>query len=221
MNKTSYFLDFEFDTGGTTLFPRPETELLVEKAVEIIERGIGHGAPCDILDLGTGCGNIAISLTKYLPSSRIVALDISDSSLAIAKENAAKHGTSGRIRFIKSDLFKGAVAAYTGYFDLIISNPPYVALGDFPSLPQAVRDDPYLALYGGKDGMKFYRRIIKEGPAFLNGKGVLLMETGYGQARSVAQMLAKSPFFGSIEIFNDYAGIKRIVKAEKGRGNRG
>ena len=206
------FMDFEFDTGSATLSPRPETEILVERAAHILKENQG-GFACDILDIGTGCGNIAISLTNYIPSSRIVALDISDTALRVAKSNAEKYGVLDRIEFVKSDLFENIWHRRELSFDLVISNPPYVSLEDFDSLSENVKDDPYIALYGGVDGSDFYRRIVNDAHFFLKLEGTLLMEVGYNQAMCVKEILTKTGIFGDIEIFKDYSGIDRVVKA--------
>jgi len=213
MGKPAYFLDFEFKTEGMTFFPRPETEILVERAVSALSERKGREYRYDVLEIGTGCGNIAISLTKHLPSSRIIASDISESALWAASCNASFYGVSGRVDFIRRDLFRGMPDAYIGYFDLVISNPPYVSLADFPTLPGEVRDDPYSALYGGEDGLKFYREIAKDAPLFLKKEGLLMMEIGYGQSAAVRGMLALNGAFKDIEIYKDYNGIDRIIKA--------
>jgi len=202
------FMDFEFETGNVTLAPRPETELLVEKVLEFV--------PADftgkILDIGTGSGNIAISLTKYFPFCRIVALDISGSALRVAAKNAERHGVSDRVKFVKSDLFSN-IGASEGLYDIMISNPPYVSLEDLSSLPGGVKDEPYSALYGGRDGLDFYRRITRQSPRFLKRGGTLFLEIGYNQAQEVKNIIENEKSFGSIEIFKDYSGIDRIVKA--------
>lgn len=210
MNNTAYFLDFELETEGLTFHPRPETELLVGKAVELVSKVNSR-----ILDIGTGCGNIAISLIKYLPSSRITALDISDTALRAARENAKKYGVEERIEFVKSNLFENIKGRYKAFFDLIISNPPYISLEEFSSLPEKVKGDPYLALYGGIDGMDFYRKIVKKAPLYLKRGGILLMEIGYNQSAAVKYMLDSSGVFKDIEIYKDYSGIDRIIKARK------
>ncbi|MCQ9206336.1 MAG: peptide chain release factor N(5)-glutamine methyltransferase [Omnitrophica bacterium] len=215
MAKVAHFMDFEFETGNTTLFPRFETEVLVEKAVSIISKEIPEGERCEILDIGTGCGNIAISLTNYIPSSRIVALDISEMALSVAKKNAVRYGMEQRIEFVKSDLFENLWQRSELSFDLVISNPPYISLADFTSLPEAVKEDPYVALYGGRDGMDFYRRIVNEAHFFMKRGAVLLTEVGYDQASCVKAMLETSGVFGDAEIYKDYSGIDRIVKGRK------
>ena len=221
--KNTCFMDFEFKTGNVTLAPRSDTEILVEKAVELFEKGDSAPfpdgkralSPFSILDIGTGCGNIAISLTNYIPSSRIVALDISDSALYTAKENAVKYGVENRIEFIKSDLFENLRARREIFFDLVIANPPYVNFGDLASLPDGVKDEPLSALYGGRDGLDFYRRIADEAASFMKPDGILLMEIGYGQALSVRSLLKAPGRYEDIEFFKDYSGIDRIVYAKR------
>jgi len=207
------FMDFELETGDVTLSPRFETEILVEKAIGILSEKFTRAAPCDVLDMGTGCGNVAISLTNYLPSSRIVALDVSDTALSVARKNASRYDAENRIEFVKSDLFENIWPRHDLFFDLIISNPPYVALSDFNSLPDNVKDDPYLALYGGVDGMEFYRRIIKDTHFFLKQNGILLMEIGHDQAAGIKTILDAAGVFGEIETYKDYSGRDRIIKA--------
>lgn len=211
-------MDFELETESVTLAPRFETEILVEKAVELLsdEPGLRR----DILDIGTGCGNIAISLTKYMPLSRITALDISDTAIRVAKENARKYGIENRIEFVKSDLFKNIQAKRGLSFDLIISNPPYIALEDFPSLPEEVKADPYIALYGGRDGMDLYRKIINEARFFLKKGGFLLMETGYNQMPGIKAMLTRAGNYKEIKSYPDYSGIDRIIQATEGSPER-
>lgn len=208
-------MDFEFETENAVLYPRPETEILVEKAIDLLSGHVESGRTPAILDIGTGCGNIAISLTKYILSGKIVALDISDAALRVAEGNAATHGVRERIVFLKSNLFENVKKNYENYFDLIISNPPYVSLEDFSSLPEEVKSDPYIALYGGTDGTDFYRRITKESPAFLKSGGILLMEIGYNQADAVKALLENSGNFRDICVYKDYANIDRIIKARK------
>ncbi|MFH1380968.1 MAG: tRNA (adenine(22)-N(1))-methyltransferase TrmK, partial [Candidatus Omnitrophota bacterium] len=118
MNSKAYFMDFELETEGKTLFPRFETEILVEKAIEIIKENKASQAEYNILDIGTGSGNIAISLTKYAHSSKMVALDICDDALRIAKKNAEKYGLEKRIKFIKSNVFSGLSSLDKNFFDL-------------------------------------------------------------------------------------------------------
>ena len=210
MKNTAFFMDFELETESSVFFPRPETELLIEKALELLNRE----KPRNILDVGTGSGNIAISLTKHPSSSTIVASDISHAALRVAGQNAKKYNVAGRIKFTRSDIFEDLPVHYRNFFDMIISNPPYVSLGDFYLLSGEVKNDPYSALYGGKDGLEFFRRITSGAGLFLKRDGILLMEIGYDQARPVKEMLAVSSFH-NIEIYKDYSGIDRIIKAER------
>ena len=212
--RQAHFLDFEFNADWATFYPRPETELLVEKALEFLPKK--SDAVCNILDIGTGCGNIAISLTKYVPSSRIVALDISDAALRVASENASASGVAEKVELVKSNLFEGLSEKYRNFFDLIISNPPYISRGDFSSLSHRVKEDPFIALYGGKDGLDFYRRIAQKAGDYLKKEGILIMEIGYDQAERVKEILNATGKFGDIELYKDYSGIDRIVKTGKG-----
>lgn len=211
----AYFFDFELETANITFYPRPETEILVEKAAQSMAEMSGKWHPYEIIDLGTGCGNIAIALTKLLPLSRILALDISEEIIFIAKKNAEKYGAGERIRFIKSDLFKEIGDNLKGSFDMIVSNPPYIAVNEFVELPTTVKDDPYIALYGGIDGLNFYKRIAEEARPFLKKNGLILLEIGYNQGRIIKTILKKYGF-RDIEIFADYSGHDRIIRARAG-----
>jgi len=208
-------MDFEFSTETSVFYPRFETELLVEKAIDILLHYKKASHLVHVLDLCTGSGNIAISLTKYIPLSRIVASDISDTALRVARANIARYGVSDRIDVIKSDLFNDLGDGYIDFFDFIITNPPYISLKEFNSLPKCVKDDPYIALYGGKDGLAFYRRITKDSAAYLKKDGFLLMEIGCDQAKDITHILKKTSEFTDIETYKDYAGLNRIIKAKK------
>ena len=211
----AYFMDFEFKVSPDTLIPRPETELLVEKVIETANKLYDLRLTTynlQILDIGTGCGNIAISLTKYIPQSRITALDISDEALIKAKQNAFDLGVSDKIDFIKSNLFDSL--EYSVKYDIIVSNPPYVSKIDMGTLPEEVNEEPPAALYGGVDGLDFYKKIIRGAPKFLKKNGFLIMEMGYDQSLSVQDIL-KDSGYRDIEIFKDYSGIDRIAKASK------
>jgi len=208
-------MDLELKVNKHTFIPRPETEILVEKTVEIaryLQSGKSRKA-LNILDLCSGSGNISISLTKYVSASRICALDISLRAIMAARENAFFNGALGRIAFIQSDMF-GALYK-NNYFDIIVSNPPYISQKDIDILPDEVKEEPELALFGGKDGLSFYRRIAKEAKEYLASGGYILTEVGYDQAHAVKSLYEENGFTG-IEIFKDYCGIERIVKAKNG-----
>ena len=211
----AHFMDFELETEMSTFSPRFETELLVEKAIEIAEKE-NDRKTYNILDICTGCGNIAISLTKYIPSSTMVALDISDTALSIAEENSKRYKLDSRISFINCDILRDELnTMYNSYFDLIISNPPYITFEDFRRLSGEVKHDPYIALYGGKDGLDFYKKIAEKSTKWLRDKGHLLMEIGYDQGESVPRILEETNKLSDIEVYKDYSGIERIVKAKK------
>lgn len=209
------FMDLELLTEGLTFYPRPETELLVEKAAELINNSKNNDGECTILDIGTGSGNIAISLTKYISSSRIIGLDISEAAITVARKNADRAGVADKVRFIKSNLFEKMVSDFDGYFNMIVSNPPYISLKDFYELPENVKEDPYIALYGGRDGLDFYREIIDKSPRVLRKNGFIIMEIGYDQGESVKKIFEKNGEFNFIELFKDYSGLDRMVKAVK------
>ncbi len=212
--RRAYFMDFTLDTHNSTFRPRPETELLVEKTLILLKKIKKNTPNPAILDIGTGSGNIAISLTKYDSSSKIVGLDMSESALYAASCNAREAGVDKNIKFIKSNLFDSLPDAFNTYFDIIVSNPPYISLNDLKEAHSSVKDDPYLALYGGLDGLKFYRAIIGAAPRFLKPGGTLIMEIGYDQSEQVNKLLIDSGYFSGIEVYKDYAGIDRIVKTE-------
>ncbi|MEI6862961.1 MAG: peptide chain release factor N(5)-glutamine methyltransferase, partial [Candidatus Omnitrophota bacterium] len=174
------FCGLEIKVNEDVLIPRPETELLVETAVDLsegISQKIKDGR---LLDLCTGSGCIAIALTKKLSDCKIVASDISEKALALAGENA-KTNQAESIEFIKSDLFSDL----KGKFNIVVSNPPYISGPEFSELQEEVLKEPRVALYGGEDGLDFYRRIFNDAGKFLNDGGYVVVEIGYGQSRAV------------------------------------
>lgn len=192
------FYGREFAVSPAVLIPRPETELLVERGIDKVR----VRAPARFLDLGTGSGCVAISLALETGAD-MVAADISADALAVARRNADRLGA--RLTFLESDWF-GSVE---GRFDLIVSNPPYVAEGD-PHLAQGdLRFEPAGALSSGPDGLSAIRRIVADAPAFLNPEGWLFFEHGYDQAPAVADLLAAGGF-AEIEQHRDLAGIVRV-----------
>jgi len=201
------FLGLDFKTTKDTFIPRPETGLLVKASLDIMPRDKAR-----ILDIGTGTGNIAISLTKADRVCKIVALDKSEEALAIAKENAKHLGVSDRIKFIKSDLFSDLAIEP---FDIIVSNPPYIPDWEIPTLADYVKDEPRLALDGGEDGLGFYKKIIEAAPKFLKEGGFLIMEMGYSQSYHVKRLLRESGNFTDIEILKDYSNIDRVIRARR------
>lgn len=199
------FFSLPFYLKPGVFIPRPETELLVEEALKICE-GI-------IADICTGCGNIALSLAKNIPC-KVVATDISGFSIGAAKENAARLGVSDRVEFLEGDLFEPLERRkYFSRFQLIVSNPPYINAGEWEGLPREVKYyEPRQALYGGKEGLDFYKRISKDARRFIKEGGYLLLEAG--PAASVAEIL-KEDGWRDIRIIKDYNNLERIIFSVK------
>lgn len=204
----SEFMSLTFRVNPAVLIPRSDTELLVEEAIRVLE---GLKAP-RILDVGTGSGAIAVSLARYLPHSRIWAVDISGQALAVARENALTNRVEERISFLQGDLFEPLKAPII--FDLIVSNPPYISEEEYKSLPPDVQKEPVRALLGGEDGLDYYRRIAARSLFFLRSQGELLLEIGWQQAEEVGRILREQGYTG-IKVLKDQAGRDRVVSAYK------
>ena len=207
-----------FKVNKDVLIPRPETELLVDEVVKSVTK-----KDATILDLCTGSGCIAVCIARELIDSKVYAVDISEGALAAARENAARHGVGERITFLSGDLF-GAISSLNlkGMIDVIVSNPPYVSAEEMQELQPEIRDyEPASALYGGKDGLDFYRRIIHDSPYYLAAGGYILMEMGYGQAGRIKELIESENKFINIEITKDMAGIGRTISARYALISRG
>lgn len=195
------FYGLEFLTTSATLIPRPETELLVELALE----RIAEDRPCSVLDLGTGSGAIAISIAKSRPLATVTAVDRSVTALAVARENAERLDAQN-LEFLLSDWFSALDAKA---FDLIVSNPPYVEAAD-PHLQQGdVRFEPLSALASGADGLDDIRSIVAAAPQHLNPGGGLLLEHGYNQGDGCREMLRRQGFL-KVATIRDLAGLERV-----------
>ncbi len=208
------FWGLDFSVTPDVLIPRPETELVVEAAIKIIQT---TGSQVTIIDLCAGSGCIAVSLAKEPAAPRIFATDKSDRALAVARENARKHNVSDRIRFLEGDLF-GPLAELDlhGMADIIVSNPPYVRSGDLPALQPEVRDfEPELALLAGPEGTEIQQRIVGMAPEFLKKYGALIMEMGQGQSGALTKMVNDTGCYEMPEIMKDLAGIERVIVARK------
>ncbi|MBN1254073.1 MAG: peptide chain release factor N(5)-glutamine methyltransferase [Deltaproteobacteria bacterium] len=202
------FWSLRFAVNPECLIPRPETEHLVEEAVRI---GKGLQPSLRVLEIGHGCGAVAIALAKELEGAEIVATDISSGAHALAQENAEAHGVSGHIHFILGDLFPSDERP----FSLICSNPPYIPTEEILHLAPEVKDyEPLTALDGGENGVRFFRQIAREAPAFLMEGGWLLLEMGKGQAPDVAAILQEGGF-SHIDLVPDHAGIERVIRAQR------
>lgn len=207
------FWGLNFKVAPGVLIPRPETELLVEKALERIT-----GPEPILVDLGTGSGNIALSLAKHIAGARIYATEISEQALTIARFNAQKLQVTGVI-FVSGDLFVPLkTLGLENQCDLIVSNPPYVAQAEWEELSSDIKDhEPRQALVPGETGLELIKRIVSEADKFLKPGGYLLFEIGFGQEKSVWDMLQEK--WAQIKCFPDLAGIPRMFAAQKETDN--
>ncbi len=212
------FWSMDFSVGPGVLIPRPESEIIVEQVLSLYEGGEpGTGMHPKILDLGTGSGALAVSLAKELESAHIFATDITEVSLDFAKGNAARHGVESRIELLRGDLW-APILDYGAAFDVIVSNPPYIAAEEYDALPQEVRDyEPRTALDGGPDGMVYIERIIKDAPGYLDPGGWLLIEMDPDQTPGAKDLIEEITGYEKCEIVKDYSHRLRVVKVQKRR----
>ena len=202
------FMGLTFKVTEDTLVPRPDTEILVQAAIERLR---ARGDAPRFADIGTGSGAICLSVLHFLPKAQADTVDISPAARAVAEENAAALEVADRVTFHTGDL----LAPLAGQcYDAILSNPPYIPDGDIAALAPEVRlKEPHTALAGGRDGLDFYRRLMADAPALLKDGGFLAVEVGIHQAAPVAALAV--PSFSRTEILKDYAGIERVVIAWK------
>lgn len=201
----AYFMGLKFIVNNDVLIPRADTEILVYKIIELAN----ELNEIKLLDLCTGSGCISISLAKNLSNAKIFASDISQNALLVAKENSKINETN--ITFIESNLFENIKESN---FDIIVSNPPYITGEEMKNLEKDVLNEPHLALYGGEDGLKFYREISENVLNYLKTNGILAFEIGYNQAEAVSSILT-SLNYKDIEVIKDYSGNDRVVIARK------
>lgn len=205
---TQDFFGRAFRVSADVLIPRPETELLVEAALEVMK------PDSVICDVGTGSGCIAITLLCERRDARVVAIDISEAALNVARQNAREHSVQERIDFVLSDCFS-ALNEDVFEFGLIVSNPPYVAANALPGLQREVRDhEPLVALSPGEDGLSVIRRLLNDSPRFLNENGYLLMEIGFDQGETIRSLVDPNVWTVK-EIRPDLQCIPRIVIVQK------
>lgn len=201
------FLGLDYRTDSRALIPRPETELLAEMAIAHL-RGMETPRPA-ALDVGTGTGCLAISMALQVPRAQVTAVDLSPAALSLARENAQRLGA--KVDFRESDLF----TALPGQrFHLIVSNPPYIPTGELPGLQPEVQQDPVLALDGGPDGLRIYRRLIPGAWAHLDSGGALLLEIGSDQGESVPGLM-RGAGFEEVTLHEDHGGLPRMVSGRK------
>jgi release factor glutamine methyltransferase len=219
------FWSLEFEVTPDVLIPRPETEHVIEVALDRLalrELRAGraqktNGEGLLIADIGTGSGCLAIALAKELPAATIYATDISPAALAVARRNAGRHGVASRIHFLESDLSRPVAGdgAKESAFDLIVSNPPYIPARDANSLAREVRDhEPAIALYGGEEGYELYSGLIGLAERHLKPGGLFVAELGHDSLPAV-QPLLDARHWAAVGVSNDLAGIPRVIAAER------
>jgi len=196
------------------MIPRPETELLVERAVEFLRTRFGRQSVCDLC---TGCGCITVAIAKNFADADIIATDISDAALSIAAKNIEKHQLKNRITPLCGDLFDPLLPQMTdNKFDLLVCNPPYVSAPEFEKLDKNVKDyEPRIALFAGADGLDIYRRIIEKADDFLKPDAALMLEIGYSQGQAVKELLEQADCFAKVTIEKDFHNNDRIAIAKK------
>jgi len=221
------FWGLDFEVTPDVLIPRPETEHVIEVALErlgiALEAGSSSrlGQEFRIADVGTGSGCIAVALAHELPAARVVATDISSAALEVARRNATRHGVSARVDFVECNLLDlflhgSRVTSHDPRpFDLIASNPPYIGRWEAATLAREVREhEPQAALYGGEEGTEIYAPLIAQAAALLKPGGVLVLELGHTSAEQVS-LLLEAPEWISLAISNDLAGIPRVASAQR------
>ena len=200
------FYGLEFRVTRDVLIPRPETEILVEKIIESFDKN----SHLKILDIGTGSGNIAISLAKNFNNAKITGLDVSGEALAIAKENSRLNNVNGNVKFEMLDVLNKNFNSEVKY-DVIVSNPPYVSVKEYPELrPELNVYEPRIALTDENDGLNFYRVISEKSKNILEKDGQIFYEIGQGQTNEIKNILEKNNF-SDIKIFKDYSDIERVI----------
>jgi len=208
------FYSIELDITSDCLIPRPETELLVQRAIEFLRTRDGVQFVCDLC---TGSGCIAVAISKNFSDARVIATDISAGALEVAARNVEKHQLHERIELLQGDLFEPLVRQLdVTEFDLIVCNPPYVSSAEYETLARNVRDyEPESALLAGADGLDIYRRLIEKVDQFLKPSAALMLEIGYAQGPAVRELLERTGAFPEIKIEKDSHDNDRVVTARK------
>jgi release factor glutamine methyltransferase len=208
------FYSLEMNVTADCMIPRPETELLVERAVEFLRERTGTQFVCDLC---TGCGCIAVAIAGNFPDARIIATDICDAALGLAAQNIERHELGNRVTLLCGDLFDPIVPQLdVSKFDLIVCNPPYVSAAEYEKLDANVRDyEPKRALFAGEDGLDTCRRIANEVDRFLKPDAALMLEIGYAQGPAVKELLEQTDIFTRIKIEKDFHDNDRIVTAAR------
>lgn len=207
------FMGLEFEVSEKVLIPRGDTEIIVEKLLELANKG----SALNIIDMCTGTGAIAVSLAHFLHKAMVTAVDISEAALECCRKNIDKHGLQNRVRAVKSNLFGDLTRLeLTNIIDMVVSNPPYIPTRDIAGLSVNVKDfEPMLALDGGIDGLDFYRSIIHDAASYLKSGGILAFEIGYNQGQHIMDIIKENGSYYDLECFKDLAGLDRCIIARK------
>jgi release factor glutamine methyltransferase len=215
VGKTEFY-SMEIKVSCDCLIPRPETELLVERAIDFLRSRNGVSAVCDLC---TGSGCIAAAIAKNQPDVKITATDICDKALAVAAENIKHHGLSKKINLLCGDLFAPIIEGMDETkFDLVVSNPPYVSAAQFDKLEVRVKDyEPKGALFAGDEGLDIYERITEQIGEHLKEDGALILEIGFAQGDAVKELLENTGLFAKIVVEKDFSNNDRVVTAKKSR----
>jgi release factor glutamine methyltransferase len=213
VGKTEFY-SMELNVTPDCLIPRPETELLVQRAIEFLRTRQSKQSVCDLC---TGCGCIAVAIAKNFPNAHVIATDICDKALAVASRNIEKHQLQEKITLLSGDLFDPIIPHLdSGKFDLIVCNPPYVSEAEYEKLDKNVKDfEPRLALFAGVDGLDIYKKIIEKIDMFLKPDAAFMLEIGYAQSPAIKELLEQTGVFSEIKIEKDFHNNDRIVIANK------
>ncbi|MBU4346874.1 MAG: peptide chain release factor N(5)-glutamine methyltransferase [Candidatus Omnitrophica bacterium] len=216
------FMGLEFRLTPDVFIPRPETEILVEAALKLVKCLMFNVGCLNILDIGTGTGCIAISLAKFISAVKVIAIDISSSALEIGEENSCLNGVEDKIKFIQANIFNIKHNTLNiEQFDIIVSNPPYIPTAEIDNLHPGIKYEPYIALDGGRDGLGFYRRIIRDSADYLKEDGLLIMEMGFDQKEAIKNIFQNSENFKIIDVVQDYNNIDRVIIAQMKKARYG
>ena len=212
---TQEFWSLDFTVDPHVLIPRTETEIVVEQGIALAKTLKPKGQGLKILDLGTGCGAIAIALAKEIPDARVRATDISNNALGVARLNALKHGVSDRVSFCRGDLWEPLLGG-ADRFDMIVSNPPYVSIEEYDDLSPEVRDyEPRQALEGREGGMYYIEKIIRGAHNFLNPGGWIILEMAPWQTQNALDIMARTGEYHQETRIKDYSRRYRVVMAQR------
>ncbi len=206
--KKVHFYDCEFKIEKGVFIPRPETELLVEKTIDIY-RQYFYPKKVKILDIGTGIGNISIALAKNIENCEVIGVDISKKSLRIAYENLILNKLEKKVKFLLSDIYENI----DDKFELIVSNPPYIKEDQYEKLPKEVKKEPKKALIAGKDGLKIIKKILKDVSYYLKKNGFLIIEIGNNQVKEIKKIIPKGLYL--LEVKKDLSSFDRIMVFKK------